>query len=106
MDINVLVYFPISMTKYFNKHNLMKRGLFWLSFKLQTDHHGREVTTARAGREIATLHAIKSRQQEITHMLSKFSFIQTRAQPAFSVGFPTQISSIKKILSRDAHRPT
>lgn len=30
MDINVLVYFPIGMTKYFNKHNLMKRGLFWL----------------------------------------------------------------------------
>ncbi|MDE7063476.1 MAG: GDP-mannose 4,6-dehydratase, partial [Lachnospiraceae bacterium] len=41
------------------------------------------VTTARAGREIATLHAIKSRQQEITHMLSKFSFIQSRAQPVF-----------------------
>lgn len=106
MDINVLVYFPISMIKYFNKHNLMKRGLFWLSFKLQTNHHGREVTTARARREIATLHAVKSRQQEITHMLSKFSFIQTRDQPAFSVGFPTQISCIKKILSRHAHRPT
>lgn len=82
MDINVLVYFPISMTKYFNKHNLMKRGLFWFSFKLQTNHHGREVTTARARREIATLHAVKSRQQEITHMLSKLSSLSSKPEPS------------------------
>lgn len=46
--MNVLVYFPTTMTKYCSKHNSIEKGLFWLTVTRYIPS-GREVPVVGAG---------------------------------------------------------